>query len=106
MLFLTFLEILSGKTRGEIDKKADFLGSVNIILKNKKDEFFIILAKDFLWDNKWGGSCAGLIKVNETPTETASRTLERELGLKILHLIKTLMGCEDGFMSFRGNLIL
>jgi isopentenyldiphosphate isomerase len=72
-------KLINQKYRKNIDKRKDVLKTVNIILTNNENEVFMIQANDGLWPGKWGGSCAGLVRVNETDESTASRTLKREL---------------------------
>lgn len=74
--------IIKSKPRKDIDKTKELLGTVNILLTNKNGEVFTILANDSLWKGRIGGSCAGLIRKEETPINAANRTLERELGVK------------------------
>ena len=42
----------------------------------------MIKAKDSAWPDKWGGSCATLLKDKESVEQAAERVLERELSLK------------------------
>ncbi len=76
-------EIIGQKSRKEIDKKKDILKTANIILFNHSNDIFMIKAADSLWKDKWGGSCAGLVRKNESVEEAATRTLQRELGIKV-----------------------
>ena len=82
--------LISIKQRSQVDKKQDILKTVVLILFNNKDEVFMIKTKDTAWKKeKWGGSCATLIRHNEKPEQAAKRVLKRELNLEIpFELIK------------------
>lgn len=90
-------KVVSSKSRKDVNKENDLLGTVNILLTNKKEEIFTILAHDSIWEGKIGGSCAGLIRINETPIEASNRTLERELGIKV-----SLKQVHSGYHDFEG----
>ncbi len=67
------------KTRRDIKKRRDLVRAVNIILLNQANEVFMIKARNSLWPDKWGGSCAGLARRGESVIDAAHRTLLREL---------------------------
>lgn len=74
--------LIAKKPRKEVDKKKDILKTVKILAFNKKGEIFMIKeGNPAIWSNKWGGSCASLVRADEKPTEAAKRTLMRELGI-------------------------
>jgi isopentenyldiphosphate isomerase len=75
--------VIEKKPRKDINKEKDILKTANIILINNKNQIFMIKANDFLWKDKWGGSCAGLVRHKETPKQAAKRTLKRELNINI-----------------------
>jgi len=74
-------EVIVSKPRKDVNKKIDILKSVVILVVNGKKELFMIKARDSLWADKWGGSCAGLVRHDEDVREAAKRTLQRELGI-------------------------
>ena len=76
-------EPIAVKPRKDINKNTDILEDANILIINNKNQIFMIKAKQSSWPGKWGGSCAGLVRYQETPNEAAKRTLKRELNIKV-----------------------
>jgi len=75
--------LIGKKLRKDIDKKRDILKTINILIFNNRDEVFMINARDSVFNQTWGGSCAGLVRYGEDIDYAAKRTLVRELGLDI-----------------------
>ncbi len=70
------------KLRRHISKKRDLVKAANIILLNKANQVLMIKARSSLWPGKWGGSCAGLVRLGESIVDAAHRILLRELRIQ------------------------
>jgi len=74
-------EIIGYKRLEDVNEKIDSIKIATVVLFNKEGLMLVTKPKEQIWEDRWTGSIASVVRKDETPIEAARRTLIEYLGV-------------------------